>query len=814
MAAIECLLFILIVFGFAYFRAPAKIWTVGVAITLIIFSVFSALSWWFLGVAWVGFAVTAIFANSTKFREKYFTEPFIVSLQKKMPPISSSERDAIDAGDVWWEKDLFCGRPNWKQLLKMPAPSLSVEEENFLKQEVEQLCQLIDDWKVSYELKDLPKEVWDFLKKERFFGLVIPKEYGGLGFSALAHSTIVVKIATRCVSAAVNTMVPNSLGPAELICHYGTEEQKNYYLPRLANGAEIPSFALTAPEAGSDASSITDFGIVCHGEYSGQNVLGIRLTWDKRYITLAPIATVLGLAFRMFDPEHLLSDKLDLGITLALIPTNHPGVQIGTRHSPMNLSFMNGPVRGTEVFIPMSWIIGGIERVGQGWRMIMESLAIGRSISLPALSAACGKISYRMTGAYARLRRQFNVPIGQFEGIEESLADIAGYTYLLEAARIMTAGAVDQKVRPAIASAIAKYHMTEMSRKIISNAMDIHAGQMIQMGPRNYLGMKHFSIPISITVEGANILTRNLIIFGQGAIRCHPYIQAEVELLSSKDASPAKTRKLDRLLMAHVGYTVSNFVRSLWMGITGGHLNVAPGIGSGSMAYYYRQLTRMSAALALLSDMTMLILGGDLKRKERTSARLGDMLSHLYLASTVLKYFHDQGKPSSDIAYVKWCVEKSLWDIQTAILDLLNNFPKPWLGRCLRDIIFPWGMSYRKPSDAVSHQIVSTMQTPSELRDRLTRYCFISEEKTDAMRRVEDALVKVDAVEPLLKKYQTAIRKGVIPGYGDFVIKLKAAEQANVLTASEAKILEEFNALYQEVIKVNEFSFDLNEVLI
>ncbi|HEX2549319.1 MAG TPA: acyl-CoA dehydrogenase, partial [Gammaproteobacteria bacterium] len=535
MLAFQIFIFIAIILSMAYFRVPALIWTITIGVTLIILSIAGSLGFIFLFIAFIIYLAAAAFANLATLRKQYFTKPAMLALEKRMPPMSSGERDAIEAGDVWWEKELFCGKPNWNNLLQMPKPQLSSEEQSFLENQVETLCHKIHEWDVIQN-KNLSEDTWDYLKKERFLGLVIPKEYGGLGFSAIAHSSIVMKIASRCMSAAVNTMVPNSLGPAELILHYGTQEQKDYYLPRLASGEEIPSFALTAPEAGSDAASITDNGIVCHGMFEGQQMIGIRLTWDKRYITLAPVATVLGIAFRMYDPDHLLSDKVDIGITLGLIPTQHPGVEIGTRHIPMGLGFMNGPTRGKDVFIPMDWIIGGVTRAGYGWRMIMESLAIGRAISLPALSTACGKLTYRMTGAYARLRKQFNVPISQFEGIEEALSDIAGYTYTLEAARMMTAGAVDQKVRPAIASAIAKYHMTELSRKVLAHAMDVHAGQMIQMGPRNFLAAKHFSIPISITVEGANILTRSLIIFGQGAIRCHPYIQREVELLNAKNA--------------------------------------------------------------------------------------------------------------------------------------------------------------------------------------------------------------------------------------------------------------------------------------
>lgn len=809
MLAIQILVLIAIVLSMAYFRLPAILWTTIIGVTLIAFAIFGSLGLVFLTIAFIIYIAAAVFANAITFRKQYFTRPTILALQKRMPPMSSGERDAIEAGDVWWEKELFCGHPHWKRLLQMPKPQMSEEELLFLDDQVETLCETINEWDVVRN-KDLSPEAWDFLKKERFFGLVIPKEYGGRGFSAIAHSTIVMKIASRCMSAAVNTMVPNSLGPAELILHYGTKEQKDYYLPRLANGEEIPSFALTAPEAGSDAASITDNGVVCRGMYEGQEIIGIRLNWDKRYITLAPVATVLGIAFRMYDPEHLLGNKEDIGITLGLIPTSHPGVEIGTRHMPMSLGFMNGPTRGKDVFIPMDWIIGGIERAGFGWRMIMESLAIGRAISLPALSTACGKLTYRMTGAYARLRKQFNVPISQFEGIEEALSEIAGFTYILESGRMMTANAVDQKVRPAIASAIAKYHMTELSRKVIAHAMDIHAGQMIQMGPRNFLAAKHFAIPISITVEGANILTRSLIIFGQGAIRCHPYIQREVELLSVENVEN-NLDELDGILQSHIGYTLCNLARSFVGGLTGGYLFAAPVIGH--TAKYYRQLTRMSSALALLSDMCMLILGGNLKRKERISARLGDMLSQLYLASSVLKYDKDHGSPKSDSQYVKWSVENCLYHIQVACNELLDNFPMRWLGKVLRVIIFPWGAAYHKPTDNLSHKIVSTMVEPSAFRDRLTQYCYIAKDDTDAMRRMENALLKAKEVDPVFKKFQTGIKNGKVPRLGTLNDRIRASCQHGVLTEAEKQLFVEFNQIYQEVIQVNEFTFDLNTIV-
>lgn len=812
MAALSFCILLAMVLGVAYFRAPKLLSALLVGLTLLLLTLWGQLNFFFVLFCWLIYVFIIAFIFIKPLRQRYLIQPLIKKLSKQMPPISNTEREAIEAGDVWWEKDLFSGRPRWKKLLAFPKPMLTADEQSFLNNQVETLCSMVNDWEIVNNAHDLPTEVWDYLKKERFFGMVIPKEYGGLGFSALAHSTIVVKLASRSISVAVNTMVPNSLGPGELLTHYGTPSQKKYYLPRLARGEEIPCFALTGPLAGSDAASLTDFGIVCYGEHEGQNVLGVRLTWDKRYITLAPVATVLGIAFRLYDPDHLLGDTEDIGITLCLVPTSHPGVEIGNRHLPLYLAFMNGPTRGENVFIPLDWIIGGIEMAGHGWRMLMECLSIGRSISLPALSTACGKMAYRLTGGYARVRKQFNVPIAQFEGIEEALGNIAGLTYILEANRLMTAGAVDLKLSPAIASAIAKYHMTEMSRTVIAHAMDIHAGHGIQVGPRNLLSNAHISIPISITVEGANILTRNLIIFGQGAIRCHPYVLKEVNLLSEPPTRD-RTAQLDRLLISHIGYVISNVVRSFWQGLTGGYLIMTP--KNGNTGRLYRQLTRMSSALALLADMTMLFLGGNLKRKERISARLGDMLSYLYLASAVLKYFNDERQPDSDLDYVRWSVEHCLHQIQIACDELLDNYPKRWIGKVLHFIIFPWGYNaYPKPRDILHHRMIKDMVEPSPLRDRLTSYCYLSQEASDPLHRIDKALSKIQALDPLWKKFQNAIRSGTVPSFGSLRERLTAAVNAAILTEDEMQLLYEFDSLYQDVIRVNEFSFDLRTIVI
>jgi len=809
MAVLDIILLFILVLGLAYIEAPKIVWIAGIGLGLVLTSIFGDISFFVLGIFWVLFFCAILFIFSKKLRQQRFIKPLVLKLQKSMPPISDSERIAIEAGDVWWEKDLFSGQPQWKKLLAMPKPQLNAQEQDFLDHQVETLCSMASDWEIVHERQDLPEDVWDYLKKERFLGLVIPKEYGGHGFSALAHSTIVVKIATHSLNMAIDVMVPNSLGPAELLLHYGTDAQKKYYLPRLACGDDIPCFALTGPEAGSDAGSISDQGIVCYGEYEGKKVKGVRLTWNKRYITLAPIATVLGIAFRLYDPEKLLSEEIDRGITLCLVPTSHPGVEIGNRHYPLRLAFLNGPTRGKEVFIPLDWMIGGEAMIGQGWKMLMDCLSVGRAISLPALSSACGQLVYRMTGAYARLRKQFNVPIAQFEGVEEALSHIAGSAYLLEATRVMTAGAVDQKVQPAIASAIAKYQMTEIARTLMDHAMDIHGGHAIQTGPRNFLALAYMAMPIGITVEGANILTRNLIIFGQGAIRCHPYILKEMALLSDTNINISQ---LDQLILSHMGYMIGNITRSFVRGLVNACFVFSP--VPGPTARYYRQLSRMSSALALLSDTCLLLLGGGLKRKERISARLGDILSQLYLASAVLKYFQDQGSPASDLDYVKWCVQTCLASIQIACDELLDNFPRPFMGKIIRWIIFPWGVSYRKPKDDIAHRIVSPMLAPSELRERLTQYCYLSKENTDSMRCIENALEKIEHIDPLWKKFQNALREGKIQPYGTLSEHLQSAVEKTILTEDEMQLLAAFLNLYQEVIQVNEFSFDLRSIII
>ncbi|GAA5214582.1 acyl-CoA dehydrogenase [Corallincola platygyrae] len=745
----------------------------------------------------------AVVLGVPDFRRQLVTRPVFKVFKRILPPMSVTEREAMEAGDVWWDAELFRGKPDWRQLHNYPKPGLNDEERAFLDNQVETVLAMLDDYSIVHEQKDLPQEVWDYLKKEGFFALIIPKAYGGREFSAIANSTIVSKIASRSLSAAVSVMVPNSLGPGELLMHYGTEDQKQRWLPTLADGRDVPCFALTGPEAGSDAGSIPDLGIVCKGEFEGKETLGIRLNWNKRYITLAPVATVLGLAFKLRDPEGLLGDKEDIGITCALIPTSHPGVETGRRHSPLSLAFMNGPTTGQDVFIPIDWIIGGPDYAGKGWRMLVECLSAGRGISLPALSAASGHLAARMTSAYAYVRRQFGLPIGRFEGIQEPMARIGAYAYSLEAHRRMTAGAIDLNMSPSVITAISKYHMTEMARKVVDDAMDIHAGKGIQLGPLNYLGNAYMGIPISITVEGANILTRNLMIFGQGATRCHPYVFAEMEAAANPDEEKG-LQAFDGLLVKHVGYAVGNFSRALWQGLTGAKFNRAP--VSGETGRYYRDLTRMSTGLAVVADMSMLVLGGDLKRREMISARLGDVLSHLYMASATLKRFEEDGHQVSDLPYVHYLLQYHLHAIGVAFDGFFDNFGHPILAATLKRIIFPWGIRYKAPKDDTAQKICSSMLVPGVLRERLSHLCYIGEGENDPTGLMESAFVAMYEAQALEKRLAKAQATGRLPKRIPFADLIEKGLEAEVISESEAAQLRKAERLRYHAIQVDSFS--------
>ncbi len=786
-------------YGLVKFQASFRTWTIIVGAALLVLSLTGLLNITPGLILWAAFLLLMAPLNSPSLRRKYVSNPMLNYTRKVLPPMSDTERAAIEAGTTGWESELFAGDPDWSRLLEMPAPHLTQEEQEFINGPVDALCEMLDDWEITEMYNDLPPHVWEFLKTNKFFGMIIPKEYGGLGFSAQAHSSVVMKVSSRSGTAGVTVMVPNSLGPAELLLHYGAQEQKDYYLPRLAIGEEIPCFALTSPAAGSDAGSIPDFGIICKGEYKGKEVLGFRTTWEKRYITLGPVATLLGLAFKAYDPDHLLGSKEELGITCALVPTNTPGIEIGRRHNP-NSAFQNGPNSGKDVFIPFEWLIGGQERIGQGWRMLVESLSAGRGISLPSLSAGAGKMASRMTGAYARVRKQFHLPIGKFEGVEEALARIGGLTYMMDAGRLLSATMIDIGEKPSVVSAILKYHNTEAMRQVINDAMDVHGGRGICLGPSNYLARPYQAIPVSITVEGANILTRSMIIFGQGAMRCHPFLLREVSAASNANSAVAEW-EFDAALFEHMGYTVKNKARSILYGLSGARLANSPVEGFG--ANHYRQLARLSASFAFLSDVTLLLLGGSLKRKERLSARFADVLSYMLLCSAVLKHFKDTGKPHQDRALLDWSAQYCLFNAQQAMDGILRNFPAPVLGSLLRIVIFPLGRWLRQPSDELGHEVASLLLEPSETRDRLTQGIYINFDPADVTGRLEHALKAVLASEPVEKRLHQA--GFTPPRFGDDQGWLEDAVIQGVITAEEASRFRSAQAATRAAIMVDDF---------
>ncbi len=741
--------------------------------------------------------------NVRSIRHKVVSTPLLKYVRAVLPPMSDTERVAIDAGTVWWEAELFRGAPNWNKLVSYPEAELSAEEQAFLDGPTDKLCSLMNDWEITYELNDLPEACWEVIREHKFLGMVIPKEYGGLGFSAMAHSEVVTKLATRSVSGSVSVMVPNSLGPAELLLHYGTEDQKNYYLPRLASGDEIPCFALTGPSAGSDASAMPDYGIVCKGEYKGEEVLGLRVTWDKRYITLSPIATLLGLAFRAYDPDHLLSENEDLGITCALIPTDTPGVVIGRRHFPLNQAFMNGPNSGDNVFIPMEWIIGGQDMLGQGWRMLMESLAVGRGISLPSSGVASGKAAARFVGAYARIRHQFGLPIGKFEGIEEVLGRIAGLTYTMDAARRLTCAALDEGEKPSVVSAILKYFNTDSMRTVVNDSMDVLGGKGICMGPGNFMARPYQGVPVGITVEGANILTRSMIIFGQGAMRCHPWLVKEINAASLPNKKDA-LESFDEALMGHIGYGIQNGARSMFHGLTKGRFVGAP--ISGENAKYYRRITRMSSAYSFLADFAMLFLGGSLKRKEMLSGRFADGLVHMYMASAVLKRFEDTGRPAEDQPLMEWSVRYNLFQTQVALDQILRNFPNKFVGLVLRGVVFPLGRRYRTPNDRLTQQCATLLMSPSEARDRLTAGVYLDDRPDDVTGCLEYALKCVMAAAPAARKLKKSRAKQPYgTSYEQWLEQLQAQD---ILDNLEVDLLKVAYDASQTVISVDDFPRD------
>ena len=796
------LLFVVAVLALAYWRLSLLAFTGTFLVLLVAYTLVGAPAGLWKGLLWVAFVVLALF-NIRPLRKALVSRPFMKTYRRLLPAMSQTEREALEAGTVWWDGELFTGKPDWSKLLGSKAPQLTAEEQAFLDGPCEELCRMVDDFDVTHRRGDLPPEVWDFLKRKGFFAMIIAKKYGGLEFSAYAHSCVLAKLAGRSATLSSTVAVPNSLGPAELLQHYGTEEQKDWYLPRLARGEEVPCFALTGPRAGSDAASIPDTGVVCRGIWEGREVLGLRLNFSKRYITLAPVATVIGLAFRMFDPDRLLGGEADIGISCALIPRGTPGVTIGRRHFPLNVPFQNGPIQGHDVFIPLDFLIGGPKMAGQGWRMLIEQLSVGRCISLPSSATGGSKAAVFATGAYARIRRQFNMPVGRFEGVESVIARMVGLTYTMDAARSVTAGAIDGGEKPSVPSAMLKYHVTEMGRVVANDAMDVQGGKGICLGPRNYLGRGYQVVPVAITVEGANILTRSLMIFGQGAVRCHPFVLKEMEAARNPDRAKG-VDDFDRALFGHIGFTISNAVRSLLMALTNARFTKVPDAGPASR--YYQHVVRFSASFAFAVDVAMLTLGGYLKKKENLSARLGDVLSCMYLASMVLKHYENQGRREEDLPLVEWACRHLLYTAQEQLHGFLRNFPNTFISGLLRFFIFPAGLQYSAPGDRLGRKLAGLVLAPNEARDRLCYPVFRAVEAGNPLGLLQEALELCERAEPLEKRIRVdGVKTGRVTAL-DAPGQIGQALAAGLISAEEAALLRDYDAKVMELIHVDDFA--------
>jgi acyl-CoA dehydrogenase len=728
---------------------------------------------------------------------------FLGAYRRMLPSMSQTEKEALEAGTVWWDGELFTGAPRWEKLRSARPPQLTAAEQAFLDGPCEELCAMLDDWDITHRRADLPPEVWSFLTTQGFFAMIIPKRYGGLEFSAYAHSCVLAKVASRSTTCSSIVAVPNSLGPAELLNHYGTQEQKDYYLPRLARGDEIPCFALTGPRAGSDAASLPDTGIVGRGTWQGREVLGLTLNFSKRYITLAPVATVIGLAFRMFDPQKLLGERTDLGITVALIPRATPGITIGRRHFPLNIPFQNGPIQGQDVFVPLDCLVGGPAMAGQGWRMLVEQLSVGRCISLPSNATGSAKAAVWATGAYARIRRQFNLPIARFEGIEAVIARMTGLTYTMDAARSVTAGAIDGGEKPSVPSAMLKYHVTEMGRIVANDAMDVHGGKGICLGPSNYLARGYQTVPVAITVEGANILTRNLIIFGQGAIRCHPFVLKEMEAARNPDRR-AGLVQFDQALFGHMGFSISNAVRSCVMALTFARVRGVP--DHGPTRRYYQHIERFSASFAFAVDVAMLTLGGYLKKKESLSARLGDVLSAMYLASMVLKHYDNQGQPEADLPIVEWACRNLLYAAQEQLHGFLRNFPNRFLAAVMRLLIFPRGLTYFAPSDRLAREVAELVTAPTATRLRLGTHAYTTLNDRSPLGALQEVLLLAEGAEVLEKRIRDqGVKTGRVTAL-DLPGQITQALAIGLLSAAEGEQLSEFDRKVMRILRVDDFA--------
>jgi len=799
------LAFIAAVLLLAYRRLSLLAFTLTFTALLGIYTVFGAAST--SASVWKGFLWTLMGAlwlvNIVPLRKRVITRPFMKTYLKLLPAMSQTEKEALEAGTVWWDGELFSGAPRWEKLLAAQAPHLSDAEQAFIDGPCEELCRLIDDWDITHRRADLPPHVWEFLKSRGFFAMIIPKQYGGLAFSAYAHSCVLAKIASRSATVSSTVAVPNSLGPAELLHHYGTEEQKSHYLPRLARGEEVPCFALTGPRAGSDAAAIPDTGSVCRGLWNGREITGIKLNFSKRYITLAPVATVIGLAFRMFDPERLLGGKVDLGITCALIPRATPGLVIGRRHFPLNVPFQNGPIQGKDVFVPLDVVIGGTKMAGQGWRMLVEQLSVGRCISLPSNATGAAQAAIWATGAYARIRRQFNMPIGQFEGVESVIARMVGLTYIMDAGRSVTAGAIDGGEKPSVPSAMLKYHVTEMGRQVANDAMDVHGGKGICLGPKNYLGRGYQVVPIAITVEGANLLTRSLIIFGQGAVRCHPFVLREMNAARNPDRVRG-VEEFDRALFGHIGFTLSNAARSLVMGLTLARFTRAP--VKGLTARYYQHIARFSASFAFAVDVAMLALGGYLKKKENLSARLGDVLSCMYLASMVLKHYENRGRRAAELPIVEWACRHLLYRAQEQLHGFLRNFPGRFFAAAMHMLVFPRGLTYSAPSDRLGSALAAIVMNPTEAREELCRFVYKAVEPNNPLGLLQEALRLAPACEAIEKRIRVeGVKTGRVTAL-DELGQIQQALAAGIISATEAAALQDYDAKVMDIINVDDFA--------
>lgn len=774
-----------------YFAFPLLIWEIGSLVYLIPATFVVGLPWLALTLLWL--AVIAVVVINRVPAVRGSISGFLFERAKKsIPKLSKTEEEALNAGDTWLEQSIFVGKPDWEKLSQV-STELSEEEQAFLANETETLCGMLDEWEISHK-QDMPEKAWAYIKEKGFLGLVISKEYGGKGFSARAHSDVVIKLSSRCGVAAVSVMVPNSLGPGELLHHYGTDEQKNYYLPRLAKGEEIPCFALTEPNAGSDATSLESKAIVVKKKIDNKQVLGLELTLNKRWITLSPIATLIGLAVNLQDPEGLLKGVGGEGITCLLISRDTENLEIGNRHLPANLPFMNGTIRGENIFVPIDCIIGGQKMAGQGWMMLVECLSIGRSISLPALAAGSSSVCYVTTGAFSRLRRQFKVEIAQFEGIEEKLAHIAGFNYLINATRLLSVAAVNEGKKPSVASAITKYFNTELGRKVINDAMDVHGGRTVVVGPRNYLFNLYQSLPISITVEGANIMSRNLLIFGQGSMACHPFIREEFYAVSKDDKERFTT-----LIWQHIHYFLQNFAKTICANWTCGVFIRSP---SKTLASEYKRLARLSYTYAWFADLALLYLGGSLKRKERLSARLADGLSYLYMAMAALRFLQMNNTPEHQL-HTKWAVTYCFYHAQTALMDLCNNFPSKALGFIMRTLAFPWGKTIQYPCDKLDHQLSKLMIQNNSYRDTLKNIIFVGDKKA-AIGRIEEAF------QLLVKNAETYKKVGDLKyvRWDALVSTLNEKMTEGVISEEERNALLASEKARWDAMQVDEFAMD------